>query len=242
MVTLALIAAFAGQPATPKQEPGPQLKPPRVVTPGAYPGMQPPPADAVILFDGSSLNGWITRDGKPVGWKLDPAEKTVTVQPGTGDIVSKKTFGDAQLHVEFMEPKTEGHGQDRGNSGVYLHGRYEVQVLDSFNNETYPDGQCGAVYKQYVPLVNACRPAEQWQTYDIVFHAPKFDGSGKKSAPGRVTVIHNGVLIQDNVELQGPTGGAMGEEEKPTGPLLLQEHGHLVKYRNVWYRDLSPRP
>jgi hypothetical protein len=234
MLTLLLMAAMVQPPAG-----EPALKAPPVVTPGAYPGMQPPPSDAVVLFDGSSLDGWTTRDGKAPGWELDPKEKTVTVVPGTGDIVSTRTFGDAQLHVEFMEPSTNGEGQDRGNSGVYLHGRYEVQVLDSYKNETYPDGQCGAIYKQYVPLVNACRQPGQWQTYDILFHPAQLDGSGHRTRNGRVTVIHNGVLIQDGVELKGPTGGAIGQEETATGPLLLQEHGHRVKYRNIWLRNLS---
>lgn len=236
MLTI-LAVALLSQPADAE----PPLKAPPVVTPGAYPGMQPPPSDAVVLFDGTSLEGWRTRDGKAPGWELDPKAGTVMVLPGAGDIVSTKTFGDAQLHVEFMEPTTNGEGQDRGNSGVYLHGRYEVQVLDSFKNETYPDGQCGAIYKQYVPLVNACRTPEQWQTYDIVFHPAQLDSAGHRTRGGRVTVFQNGVLIQDNVELKGPTGGAIGQEETATGPLLLQEHGHRVKYRNIWFRNLGER-
>jgi hypothetical protein len=229
------------QPPSPAAKPAaqPELKAPPVVTPGTSPGLQPPPSDAVILFEGMTLNGWTTRDGKPAAWKYDNKPNgSMTVVPGTRDIVSKETFGDAQIHVEFMEPKTNGEGQDRGNSGVYIQGRYEVQVLDSYQSQTYPDGQCGAVYKQYVPLVNACRPPEQWQTYDIVFHAAKFDAAGKKTAPARVTVLQNGVLIQDNVELKGPTGGPLADNEVPKGPLLLQEHGHEVKYRNVWFRPL----
>jgi hypothetical protein len=212
-----------------------------VVTPGEYPGLQPPPSDAVVLFDGTSTERWATREGKPAGWRAAGARGgAMTVVPGTGDIVSREEFGDAQIHVEFMTPVTSGAGQDRGNSGVYLHGRYEVQVLDSYQNETYPDGQCGAVYKQYVPLVNASRPPGQWQTYDILFHPARFEG-GKKTAPARVTVLHNGVLIQDNVELKGPTGGAIGQDETAAGPLLLQEHGHEVKYRNIWFRPLKPQ-
>jgi S-formylglutathione hydrolase FrmB len=246
----AMFAAIAGAvaasgPATPtaaQPEAKAELKPPPVITPGAYPGLQPPPSDAVVLFDGTSVEGWSMREGKPARWKPEGVKGgSMTVIPGSGDIVSKEMFGDAQIHVEFMTPVTSGQGQDRGNSGVYLQGRYEVQVLDSFKNETYPDGQCGAVYKQYVPLVNACRPPGEWQTYDIVFHAATFEG-GKKAAPARVTVLHNGVLIQDNVELKGPTGGAIGETEAATGPLLLQEHGHEVKYRNIWYRPLGAQP
>jgi hypothetical protein len=232
MTLITLAALILAQPPAAK---APELKAPPVVTPGALAAMQPPPSDAVILFDGSSLAGWATREGKPAGWKV--ADKTMTCQPKTGDIVTAKTFGSSQIHVEFMTPVEEGDGQDRGNSGVYIHGRYEVQVLDSYHSETYPDGQCGAIYKQHVPLANACRPQGQWQTYDIIFHAAKFD-AGKKTSNARATVIHNGVLIQDNAEITGPTGGAIGQDETATGPLLLQEHGHAVQYRNVWYRPL----
>jgi len=232
MTLLTLTVLVLAQPPAAK---APELKAPPVVTPGAMGAMQPPPSDAVVLFDGSSLSGWATRDGKPAGWKV--ADGTMTCQPKTGDIVSSKTFGSAQIHVEFMTPVEQGEGQDRGNSGVYIHGRYEVQVLDSFKNETYPDGQCGAIYKQHVPLANACRPQGQWQTYDIIFHAATFEG-GRKANNARATVLHNGVLIQDNAEITGPTGGAIGQDETPTGPLLLQEHGHAVRYRNVWYRPL----
>ncbi len=226
MVGLALIGA-----AQPEAK---VLKAPPVVTPGPAFSVAPP-SDAVVLFDGKSMAGWATRDGKPGAWKV--ADGVMTVTAKAGDIVSAETFGDAQIHIEFMTPVEKGDGQDRGNSGVYIHGRYEVQVLDSFKSETYPDGQCGAIYKQHVPRVNACRPQGEWQSYDIVFHAAKFEG-GKKMMNARVTVIHNGVLIQDHVEVTGPTGGAIGQEEAPTGPLLLQEHGHEVKYRNVWVRKM----
>lgn len=222
---LALIAA-----AQPEKT---DLKAPPVVTPGAFVSI-PPPSDAVALFDGKSMTGWATRDGKPAGWKA--ADGAMAVVAKAGDIVSAETFGDAQIHIEFMTPVEKGEGQNRGNSGVYIHGRYEVQVLDSHQSQTYPDGQCGAVYKQHVPRVNACRPQGQWQSYDIVFRAPKFEG-GKKITNANVTVIHNGVLIHDHVEVT-PTGGAIGQEEKATGPLLLQEHGHEVQFRNLWVRKL----
>jgi hypothetical protein len=231
-VCLALIAA-AQPEAKPETKP---LKAPPVVTPGGAFSV-PPPSDSTVLFDGGPLSNWTTRDGKPATWKV--AEHTMTVTAKAGDIMTKDSFGDCQIHIEFMTPiETTGDGQDRGNSGVYIHGRYEVQILDSFKNETYPDGQCGAIYKQYVPLVNACRPPGEWQSYDIIFHAASFDASGAKTAPARLTVFQNGVLIQDNVELKGPTGGAIGQEEKPTGPLLLQEHGHEVKFRNIWFRPI----
>jgi hypothetical protein len=215
---------------------------PRVVALGAAAaGIAAPPADANILFDGTSLDGWTTTDAKPAAWDLDKKPGgAMTVVAGKGSIISKKTFTDAQIHVEFMTPVEKGgEGQDRGNSGVYLQGRYEIQVLDSFKNSTYPNGQCAAVYGQTPPLVNACRPQGEWQTYDIVFHAAKVDAKGAKGAPARVTVIQNGVLVQDNTEITGPTGGAIGEGESGPGPLLLQEHGHAVKFRNVWIRDLA---
>lgn len=215
------------------QPQAPELKPPPVVTPGPHVSI-PPPSDATVFFGGESLAGWTTRDGKPAGWKVDNG--ALTVVPKAGDIVSKEVFGDAQIHLEFMTPVERGDGQDRGNSGVYIHGRYEVQVLDSYQSETYPDGQCGAIYKQHVPKANACRPQGEWQSYDIVFRAPKFE-DGKKVRNAMVTVIHNGVLIHDHVEAT-PTGGAIGKEEMKEGPLLLQEHGHEVRYRNVWVRKI----
>lgn len=207
---------------------------PGTVAPGAATAAAP--SDAVALFDRSILDGWTTRDGKAPGWTL--ADGVATVKAGTGDIVSTRTFGDAQIHIEFRTPVEAGDGQDRGNSGVYIHGRYEVQVLDSHSSATYPDGQCGAIYKQHAPLVNACRPQGEWQTYDIVFRAPRFDDAGKKTASARLTVFHNGVLIHDHAEVRGPTGGAMGQAETPTGPILLQEHGHAVQFRNLWVRPL----
>lgn len=226
------IAALAGIVHQPEKKVDP--KAPSVVTPGV--GAAAAPSDAKVLIDGKSLDGWARRDGKAAAWKLD--EKAVTVVAGAGDIVSKATFGDAQIHVEFMTPVEQGDGQDRGNSGVYIHGHYEVQVLDSYKSETYPDGQCGAIYKQHAPLVNACRPQGEWQTYDIVFRAPRFDASGKKTANATITVLHNGVLIQDHAEAISPTGSAVDQKETATGPLMLQEHGHGVSYRNVWVRGI----
>jgi hypothetical protein len=231
IVGVVSLAAMAQQP-----EKQPELKAPPVVAPGATASAAP--ADAKVLIDGKSQDGWAKRDGTPAAWKLDEKAGTATVVPGAGDIVSKHTFGDAQIHVEFMTPVEQGDGQDRGNSGVYIHGHYEVQVLDSYHSETYPDGQCGAIYKQHVPLANACRPQGQWQTYDIVFLAPKFDASGKKTANATITVIHNGVLIQDHAEATSPTGSAIDQKETATGPLMLQEHGHPVAYRNVWVRGI----
>lgn len=191
-----------------------------------------PPSDATILYDGGKLEGWTHRDGTPAQWKS--GWKTMTVKPGAGDIISTERFRDAHIHVEFATPlMRKATGQDRGNSGVYIQGRYEVQVLDSYGSETYADGQCGAIYGQAPPLVNASRPPRKWQTYDIFFHAAKFDGAGAKTSPARVTVLHNGVLIHYEFELSGDN------ETAEPGPLLLQDHGNKVRYRNIWLRPLA---
>ncbi|HVJ80381.1 MAG TPA: DUF1080 domain-containing protein [Planctomycetia bacterium] len=208
---------------------------PKAVAPGEKPG--DPPADAVVLFDGKSTEGWTRRGGGECGWIA--ADGELRCKPGAGDVVTTAKFGDAQIHVEFATPlMPDAKGQGRGNSGVYLQGRYEVQVLDSYKAETYPDGQCAAVYKQAVPLVNACRPPLEWQTYDIVFHQAKLGPDGKKSAPARVTMFHNGVLVHDDVELKNHSPGEIDKREGTPGPILLQDHGNTVKFRNLWYRPL----
>ncbi|MCK4874096.1 MAG: DUF1080 domain-containing protein [Phycisphaerales bacterium] len=208
---------------------------PAVVAPG---GGAQPPADAIVLFDGTGLSGWRTMAGGEAGWIVQ--DGAMIVKPGSGGIVSELTFGGAQVHVEFAAPATPvGEGQARGNSGVYLQARYEVQVLDSYENDTYPDGQCGAVYSQYPPLVNACRLPGEWQAYDIIFHPPVFDEDGKKTTPGTMTVLHNGVLIQDHVELLGRTTASAQDEGPSDGPLYLQDHGSPVRYRNIWVRPLD---
>jgi hypothetical protein len=197
------------------------------------------PSDAIVLFDGKDLSKWTQKDGGAAKWKV--ADGYFEVVPETHDIITRQQFGDMQLHVEFAEPSPpRGEDQDRGNSGVIIMELYEVQVLDSYQSKTYPDGQAGAVYGQYPPLVNASRPPGQWQTYDIVFHAPRFDGSGKLLRAAHVTVLQNGVLVQDHVEIRGPT--ATGEpykahEEKL--PLELQDHNHPVRFRNIWVRELT---
>lgn len=194
------------------------------------------PSDAVVIFDGTSLDEWIQPDGKPAGWTLSGG--AMTVKKGTSGVMTKKEFGDIQLHLEFATPsQVEGEGQGRGNSGVYLQGIYEVQILDSFNNETYPDGMLGAVYTQHIPLVNPCRPPGKWQVYDMIFRAAKYDSSGKVVKKAVVTVFLNGVLIQDHVEA-GPTPGGPRTEEQPKGPIFLQNHGNPVSYRNIWVREL----
>jgi hypothetical protein len=210
-------------------------KPP-VVTPGAGTA---PPSDAIVLFDGNDLNAWLGDNGKVPGWKV--ADGAMTVTPGTGTLHSKQKFGDVQLHLEWRAPAVvKGEGQGRGNSGVFLMGLYEVQVLDSYQNETYVNGQAGSLYKQSPPMVNASLPPGEWQTYDIIFMAPEFTEKGMLKAPARVTVIHNGVLIQHNFELRGPTEYDRIPMYKShgKGPLQLQDHGDLVSYRNIWVREL----
>jgi hypothetical protein len=200
-----------------------------------------PPSDAVVLFDGKDLSKWEDKDGKPAQWKVENGYMEVVAK--TGYLSTKDTFGDCQLHVEFSEPTPpHGESQERGNSGVFLMGLYEIQVLDSYENKTYADGQASAVYGQYPPLVNASRPPGQWQTYDIIFHRPRFDASGNLQHPARVTVLHNGVLVQDNVEPSGPTGHHIRPPYKPGPdklPLQLQDHGNPVRYRNIWIRNLE---
>jgi Domain of Unknown Function (DUF1080) len=216
---------------------------PTAVDPGA-PGTENSPGhapeDAIVLFDGKDLSKWGHKDGSAAKWKI--ADGYFQVVPGTSDIFTRQPFGDMQLHVEFAEPSPPvGEDQDRGNSGVIIMGLYEIQVLDSYKSKTYSDGQAGAVYGQYPPLVNASRPPGQWQTYEIIFHAPRFDGGGKLLRPAYVTVLHNGVLVQDHVEIHGPT--ATGEPYKAHAeklPLELQDHHHPVRYRNIWVRELTP--
>jgi 3-keto-disaccharide hydrolase len=214
-----------------------------VITPGTFstedqPGK--PPSDAVVLFDGKDLSQWESVEGGPAKWKVgDGYFQTV---PKTGDIQTKLPFGDCQLHVEWATPNPpHGEDQDRGNSGVYLMGLYEVQVLDSYHSTTYADGQAGAVYGQYPPLVNACRPPGQWQTYDIIWHGPRFDASGNLLRPATETVLQNGVLIQDHVTLTGPTEHMKRppyHAHPEMLPLRLQDHNHPVRYRNIWIREL----
>ena len=173
-------------------------------------------------------------------WKL--TDNAITVVKDKGDIYTRQKFGDCQLHIEFRTPDiVKGEGQGRGNSGVFLQSRYEVQVLDSYQNRTYSNGQAGSIYKQYIPLVNVCRPPGEWQTYDIIFTAPKFNDDGSLKSPGRMTVLQNGVLIQNNVELKGSTvyrGEPKYEPHDQKERLMLQDHDNPVSYRNIWIREL----
>jgi hypothetical protein len=199
------------------------------------------PSDAVVLFAGKDLSQWVGEDGQAAKWKL--GDGYFEVVPHTGIIHTRQSFGDCQLHVEFSEPVPPlGESQERGNSGVFLMGLYEIQVLDSYQNKTYADGSASSVYAQFPPQVNASRPPGQWQTYDIIFHGPRFASDGKLLRPARVTVLHNGVLVQDNVELSGPTGHHVRPPYKPTPdklPLALQDHNNPVRFRNIWIRELA---
>jgi Domain of Unknown Function (DUF1080) len=218
-------------------------KPP-VVEPPGNPVAAPAPKDAVILFDGTNLDAWQAEGGGPARWQV--TDGFLEIAPGTGPIESKGKFGDVQLHVEWASPNPPGGtGQDRGNSGIFLMGLYELQVLDSYQAETYADGQAGAIYGQYPPLFNASRPPGEWQTYDIAFRRPRFDKNGKVQEPARVTLIHNGILIQNNEELFGSTTWLLSlpyEAHGDRGPIQLQDHGHRVRYRNIWLRNLPERP
>jgi hypothetical protein len=220
---------------------------PRIVTPGTFstpdaPGT--PPSDAIVLFDGGDLSAFRSaKDGGPAPWTVENGY--VEVVPKSGYIETTQAFGDIQLHVEFQTPTPpEGKSQERGNSGIYIMGRYEVQVLDSYENATYPDGQAAALYGQYPPLVNASRPPGTWQVYDIAFEAPRFDAQGKAVKPARVTVFHNGVLVQHASEYTGPTGHKQRPPYKAHAaklPLRIQDHTNPVRFRNIWVRELQPR-
>lgn len=212
-------------------------KEPPVVTPGStFSHGAPPPSDAVVLFDGKDLSAWKSGNGGEPKWKVADG---VTQMTG-GDIMTREEFGDIQLHIEWASPsEVKGEGQGRGNSGVYFQGRYEIQVLDSYQNPTYFNGQAASFYGNFAPLVNACRKPGEWQTYDIVFHAPK-PGADGKVQPGSFTVIHNGVLVQDHIPIAGNAStAAKFNGATPKGPLLLQDHGNPVRYRNIWLRRLE---
>lgn len=195
-----------------------------------------PPEEAVVLFDGTGLEAWMHRDGKPAGWKLG---EDGSMEVTRGNILTRRSFGDVRIHLEFRTPlMAEARGQARGNSGVYVQGRYEVQVLDSFGLEPMDNG-CGGVYRIAPPRVNASLPPLQWQTYEITFRAPRFDSSGGKTANARITVRHNGQVIHLNRELPRLTPGGVSNEESERGPLLLQDHRDPVQYRNIWVVPLD---
>lgn len=243
LVTASLIVARAGAQAPKPDEhvnevPAPKTAP-RVVTPGASLGAAP--SDAIVLFDGKDLSQWESeKDGSPALWTV--ADGVVTVKAGSGSIRTKRGFNDVQLHIEWATPaEVKGEGQERGNSGVFLQSTYELQILDSYQNETYWHGSAGSIYKQHAPLVNASRKPGEWQTYDVVYHAPAFDSDGKVIRRARFTVLHNGVLIQDNVEVMGVTthtGPPYYKAHPDKMPLSLQDHGMPLRFRNIWIREL----
>ena len=196
------------------------------------------PPGAVILFDGSNTNAWTTKDGQSATWQiLDDVDAMVA---GGGDILSKELFEDVQLHVEFWLPKNppEVTGQKRSNSGVFLQKRYEIQILDSYGQDPKKDG-CGSIYNRRKPKENACTPPETWQTYDITYKAPRFDEAGKKTQNARVTVIHNGVTIHQDAEIEGPTRAGETEESPGPAPIVLQDHKNPVRFRNIWAKALK---
>ena len=239
-LTLVVVAACSSGVATSQDAqpfPPPKNEPP-IVTPGK--ASSDPPSDAIVLFDGKDLSKWRSGDGGEAKWKVK--DGYVEVVGRTGDIATKEEFGDCQLHIEWATPsEVKGEGQGRGNSGVFLMERYEVQVLDSYNNKTYYHGQAGSIYKQYAPLVNASRGPGEWQSYDIIFKAPRFDEQGKVIERARITVLHNGVLIQNNVEIYGLTfhdQPALYIAHGPKGSVKLQDHGNPLRYRNIWIRQL----
>lgn len=199
-----------------------------------------PPGDAIVLFDGSDLDEWAAdKDDGPAGWEI--VGDAMRVVPGAGGIHTKRDFGDIQLHIEWAAPsEVKGESQGRGNSGVFLMRRYEVQVLDCYQNPTYPDGATGGIYGQYPPMVNACVPPGEWHTYDIMWEAPVFDGD-EVQKPAYITVIHNGVLLHHRVELMGRTGHKNIPPYEPHGPagIGLQDHGDLVQFRNIWVREIK---
>jgi hypothetical protein len=196
-----------------------------------------PPVDAIQLFNGKDLSNWTTREGGTPEWKVE--EGVIHVVPRTGDIVTTESLTDFYLHIEFRCPDMpDATGQQKGNSGIFLHGLYEVQVLDSYGINIPGTGDCGAFYEQFAPLVNACKPPMTWQTYDIIFRAPRLDDSGGVIELPRATIVLNGTIIHNNVQLLGPTGSASKMAVVSSGPLRLQDHKDLVSYRNIWAAPL----
>ncbi len=217
---------------------------PRIVTAGSQSSEVSgftAPSDAIVLFDGRNLDNWVSaKDGKSAApWTV--GDGAITVAPKSGDIQTKQTFGDYQLHIEWRTPaKVEGNSQGRGNSGIFMQGIYELQVLDSYNNRTYSNGQAGSIYKQTMPLVNASKGPGEWQTYDVVYTAPHFNKDGMMTIPPYITVIHNGVLIQNHTMIQGTTPyvGQPTFEPHGRGPIKLQDHNNTSSFRNIWIREL----
>lgn len=210
---------------------------PKIISPGySYASA---PSDAIVLFSENNLDQWTDGDGNEAPWLVEG--RHFTVKPRSGGIQTKQEFYDFQLHIEWRPPLiVKGESQGRGNSGVFLQGKYELQVLDSYENRTYSNGQAGSIYKQYIPLVNAMHRTGEWNSYDVVYTAPRFATNGKLESPAYVTVLHNGVLVQNHVAIKGPTVfvGQPKYEAHGPGPLMLQDHGNPVSFRNIWIREL----
>ena len=230
---LVILCLFLTGPAIGFAAEGAKEAEPAIINPGQIGG---PPSDAIVLFDGTDLSAWKNERGGEAKWLVADGVAQVN---GTGSILTKEEFADCQLHVEWATPsEVKGDSQGRGNSGVYLQGRYEIQVLDSYNNKTYFNGQAGAFYSVAAPLVNASRKPGEWQSYDIIFRAPKAAADGTVT-PGYFTVLHNGVLVQDHTAVKGEaTTAAKFSGTASKGPLILQDHGNPVRYRNIWIRKL----
>lgn len=234
LAILSLVAVVGFTVVAQEYKSGIKWPEPEKVTPGDVPGA--PPSDAIVLFDGTDLSAF--ENGEK--WRIADGYAEVR----SADIRTKESFGDCQLHVEFATPEeVKGNGQGRGNSGIFLMDRYEVQVLDSYDNTTYFDGQAASIYKQTPPQVNACRGPGEWQTFDILFTAPRFDANGDLATPGYVTVLHNGVCVQNHFELQGPTSytapPTYGNGHPAKAPIRIQNHGNPVRYRNIWIREIA---
>jgi hypothetical protein len=239
---LPILIAVTFAVAAPDEEPAPELTeywqpvPPAIAAPAG--GV---PSDATVLFDGTSLAAWAPDESGSAGWKIE--DGAMVVVPHAGGIHTREAFGDVQLHLEWREPPdVAGESQARGNSGVFFMGLYELQVLDSYKNKTYVNGQAGSIYKQHPPLVNPTRPPGEWQTYDVVFIAPRFTADGKVASPARMTVFFNGVLVQHDAVLRGPTrwrGEPVYHAHAARLPLALQDHGNPVAFRNIWVRPLA---
>lgn len=239
-LTLALLASFTYAAAQTEFKPEDtefyEPIPPIVTT-----SQQAAPSDALILFDGNSLKQWVSEKDGSSAPKWTTEKGILTVNPGTGGIQTKEVFEDFQLHIEWKSPEViKGEGQGRGNSGIFLQGHYEVQVLDNSDNKTYVNGQAGSIYKQNPPLVEARKPEDGWHRYDILYTAPRFNKDGHLIKRGLVTILHNGVLVQYNTELQGTTEyiGLPKMKAHGAGPISLQDHGDLVSFRNIWIRKL----
>lgn len=238
---LALFAGTANCQSTQQMRPEEtEVWEPEPAVVAADPHFTPPPEDAIVLFDGSGLEEWVSLRGGAAEWDLENG--AVTVRAGSGDIKTRRNFGDIQLHIEWRAPSViEGKGQGRGNSGIFLQERYEVQVLDNWENPTYVNGMAGSIYKQHVPLANPARRPGEWQSYDIFYKAPRFTPDGNLESPARITVLLNGILIQNNVEIFGETAFIGRPEYTPHGKagVRLQDHSNPVSFRNIWVRELD---